>query len=63
MPQETPNFTDAAVYKHSNGFVPPSGMAAVYIKSDNVLYIKNSSNVESTIGPVPAPTVKKFWWL
>lgn len=52
MPQETPNFTDAAVYQHSNGFVPPSGMAAVYVKSDNKLYVKDSSNVESAIGGI-----------
>lgn len=52
MPQETPNFTDAAVYKYSTGFVPPSGMAAVYVKSDNKLYVKNSSNIESAIGEI-----------
>jgi hypothetical protein len=48
MPQETPNFTDAAVFKHSaSGFTPASGSAAVYIKSDNKLYVKDSSGTEA----------------
>ena len=48
MPQETPNFTDAAVFKHSaSGFTPASGSAAVYVKSDNKLYIKDSSGTEA----------------
>lgn len=48
MPQETPNFTEAAVFKHSSsGFTPASGSAAVYVKSDNKLYIKDSSGTEA----------------
>lgn len=48
MPQETPNFTDAAVFKHSaSGFTPASGSAAVYVKSDNKLYVKDSSGTEA----------------
>ena len=48
MAQETPNFTDAAVFKHSSsGFTPASGSAAVYIKSDNKLYVKDSSGTEA----------------
>lgn len=48
MPQETPNFTDAAVFKHSaSGFTPASGSAAVYVKSDGKLYIKDSSGTEA----------------
>ena len=53
MPQETPNFTDAAVFKHSaSGFTPASGSAAVYIKSDNKLYVKDSSGTEAAAGGV-----------
>ena len=51
MPQETPNFTDAAVFKHSaSGFTPASGSAAVYVKSDNKLYVKDSSGTEAAAG-------------
>lgn len=57
MPQETPNFTDAAVFKHSTGgFTPAVGSAAVYVKSDNKLYVKDSSGVEAASGGIGGGT-------
>jgi hypothetical protein len=40
------HFKDAAIFTHSTGVTPNSGNAAVYVKSDNKLYVKNSSGTE-----------------
>jgi hypothetical protein len=44
------HFANAAIFTHSTGLTPNSGDAALYIKSDNKLYIKDSAGAETPIG-------------
>jgi hypothetical protein len=43
------HFATAAIFTQSTGLTPNSGDAALYIKSDNKAYIKNSSGAELPI--------------
>jgi len=49
MPSPDRHFANAAIFTHSTGLTPNSGDAALYIKSDNKAYIKNSSGAELPI--------------
>lgn len=49
MPSPDRHFANAAIFTHSTGLTPNSGNAALYIKSDNKAYIKNSSGAELPI--------------
>jgi hypothetical protein len=40
------HFANAAIFTHSTGLTPNSGDSALYLKSDNRVYTKNSSGVE-----------------
>jgi hypothetical protein len=44
------HFKDAAIFTYTTGITPNSGDAALYIKSDNKLYIKDSSGTEAAVG-------------
>jgi hypothetical protein len=46
------HFANAAIFTQSTGITPNSGDAALYIKSDNQAYIKNSSGVERSVAPL-----------
>jgi hypothetical protein len=50
MPSPDRHFANAAIFTHSTGLTPNSGDAALYIKSDNKAYIKDSSGTESAVG-------------
>jgi hypothetical protein len=50
MPSPDRHFANAAIFTQSTGVTPNSGDAALYIKTDNKLYIKNSSGTESSAG-------------
>jgi hypothetical protein len=44
------HFANAAIFTHSTGLTPNSGDAALYIKSDNKAYIKDSAGTEEAVG-------------
>jgi hypothetical protein len=44
------HFANAAIFTHSTGLTPNSGDAALYIKSDNKAYIKDSAGAEVIVG-------------
>ena len=44
------HFATAAIFTQSTGLIPNSGDAALYIKSDNKAYIKDSTGAESAVG-------------
>ena len=44
------HFANAAIFTHSTGLTPNSGDAALYIKSDNKAYIKDSGGTETAVG-------------
>jgi hypothetical protein len=44
------HFANAAIFTHSTGLTPNSGDAALYIKSDNKAYIKDSAGAEAAVG-------------
>jgi hypothetical protein len=44
------HFANAAIFTHSTGLTPNSGDAALYIKSDNKAYIKDSAGTEAAVG-------------
>jgi hypothetical protein len=44
------HFANAAIFTHSTGLTPNSGDAALYIKSDNKAYIKDSGGAEVIVG-------------
>ena len=44
------HFANAAIFTHSTGLTPNSGDAALYIKSDNKAYIKDSTGTEVEVG-------------
>ena len=51
MPSPDRHFANAAIFTHSaSGITPNSGDAALYIKSDNKAYIKDSTGAESAVG-------------
>jgi hypothetical protein len=50
MPSPDRHFATAAIFTQSTGLTPNSGDAALYIKSDNKAYIKDSSGTESAVG-------------
>ena len=50
MPSPDRHFANAAIFTHSTGLTPNSGDAALYIKSDNKAYIKDSTGAESAVG-------------
>jgi hypothetical protein len=50
MPSPDRHFANAAIFTHSTGLTPNSGDAALYIKSDNKAYIKDSGGTESAVG-------------
>lgn len=43
------HFANAAIFTHSTGLTPNSGDAALYIKSDNKAYIKDSAGAETGV--------------
>jgi hypothetical protein len=50
MPSPDRHFANAAIFTHSTGLTPNSGDAALYIKSDNKAYIKDSAGAEVIVG-------------
>jgi hypothetical protein len=50
MPSPDRHFANAAIFTHSTGLTPNSGDAALYIKSDNKAYIKDSAGSEVIVG-------------
>jgi hypothetical protein len=46
------HFANAAIFTHSTGLTPNSGDAALYIKSDNKAYIKDSAGAEAPLGTI-----------
>jgi hypothetical protein len=44
------HFANSAIFTHSTGLTPNSGDAALYIKSDNKAYIKDSAGAEAAVG-------------
>jgi hypothetical protein len=50
MPSPDRHFANAAIFTHSTGLTPNSGDAALYIKSDNKAYIKDSTGTEAAVG-------------
>lgn len=46
------HFATAAIFTHSTGLTPNSGDAALYIKSDNKAYIKDSTGAEAAVGAI-----------
>jgi hypothetical protein len=46
MPSPDRHFANAAIFTHSTGLTPNSGDSALYLKSDNRVYTKNSSGTE-----------------
>lgn len=46
------HFANAAIFTHSTGLTPNSGDAALYIKSDNKAYIKDSAGAEAAVGAI-----------
>ena len=50
MPSPDRHFANAAIFTQSTGITPNSGDAALYIKSDNRAYIKNSAGTEIIVG-------------
>ena len=51
MPSPDRHFANAAIFTHSaSGITPNSGDAALYIKSDNKAYIKDSAGTEAAVG-------------
>jgi hypothetical protein len=50
MPSPDRHFANAAIFTHSTGITPNSGDAALYIKSDNKAYIKDSAGTEVIVG-------------
>jgi hypothetical protein len=44
------HFANSAIFTHSTGLTPNSGDAALYIKSDNKAYIKDSAGAEVIVG-------------
>lgn len=49
MPSPDRHFANAAIFTQSTGVTPNSGDAALYIKTDNKLYVKNSSGTEAQV--------------
>jgi hypothetical protein len=55
------NFANAAIFTHSaSGITPNSGDAALYIKSDNKAYIKDSAGTEVAVGAGGTKTYSVF---
>lgn len=50
MPSPDRHFATAAIFTQSTGLTPNSGDAALYIKSDNKAYIKDSAGTEAAVG-------------
>lgn len=50
MPSPDRHFANAAIFTHSTGLTPNSGDAALYIKTDNKAYIKDSTGAETAVG-------------
>jgi hypothetical protein len=46
------HFANAAIFTHSTGLTPNSGDAALYIKSDNKAYIKDSAGAEAPVATI-----------
>jgi hypothetical protein len=44
------HFANAAIFTHSTGLTPNTGDVALYAKSDNQFYLKDSTGAESPIG-------------
>lgn len=56
MPSPDRHFANAAIFTHSTGLTPNIGDAALYIKSDNKAYIKDSAGNESPVGNTSGAT-------
>jgi hypothetical protein len=54
------HFANAAIFTHSTGLTPNSGDAALYIKSDNKAYIKDSGGTETIVGDGSTKTYAVF---
>jgi len=63
MPSPDRHFANAAIFTHSTGLTPNSGNAALYIKTDNKAYIKNSAGAETLVGPTPATEVTGVYYV
>ncbi len=60
MPSPDRHFANAAIFTHSTGLTPNSGDAALYIKSDNKAYIKDSGGTETLVGDGSTKTYAVF---
>jgi hypothetical protein len=49
MPSPDRHFANAAIFTQSTGITPNSGDAALYLKSDNRAYVKDSSGTEVSV--------------
>lgn len=56
MPSPDRHFANAAIFTHSTGLTPNSGDAALYIKSDNKAYIKDSAGTEAPVASIGGST-------
>lgn len=56
MPSPDRHFANAAIFTHSTGLTPNSGDAALYIKSDNKAYIKDSAGTEAPVATIGGST-------
>lgn len=54
------HFANAAIFTQSTGITPNSGDAALYIKSDNKAYIKDSAGTEVAVGAGGTKTYSVF---
>jgi hypothetical protein len=63
MPSPDRHFANAAIFTHSTGLTPNSGDAALYIKSDNKAYIKDSTGAETLVGPTTATGAWTTGWI
>lgn len=56
MPSPDRHFANAAIFTHSTGLTPNAGDAALYIKSDNKAYIKDSAGTEAPVASIGGST-------
>lgn len=56
MPSPDRHFANAAIFTHSTGLTPNAGDAALYIKSDNKAYIKDSAGTEAPVSGIGGST-------
>jgi len=60
MPSPDRHFANAAIFTQSTGITPNSGDSALYIKSDNKVYVKNSTGTETPVSSIGATDIQIF---